>query len=211
MSSQKSRRYRLGQRAESMEQTRERIATATFELHGLVGPARTTIAAVAERAGVERATVYRHFPDELSLYHGCIGHGRAKHPFPDASTWSAIKDPEERLRTGLRVLYGYYRTVEYVLTNVVRDLPDMPVFQRAYAELGIFAYYEGVRAVLAEPYRTTSQFRTIAAAIGHATQFETWRSLVRVQRLSDRRAVEAMVAMVRCLADEPRSELRSRQ
>jgi len=201
MSSQKSRQYRLGQRAESMEQTRERIAKATFELHGLVGPARTTIAAVAERAGVERATVYRHFPDELSLYHGCIGHGRAKHPFPDTSTWTAIEDPEERLRTGLRVLYSYYRSVEYVLTNVVRDLPDMPVFRRAYAELGIFAYYEGVRAVLCEPYRKRSRFRIISAATGHATQFPTWQSLVRGQGLSDPQAVEAMVAMVRCLAD----------
>ena len=201
MSSQKSRQYRLGQRAESMEQTRARIAKATFELHGLVGPARTTIAAVAERAGVERATVYRHFPNELLLYHGCIGHGRAKHPFPDPSAWAAIKDPEERLRTGLRVLYGYYRTVEYIMTNVVRDLPDMPVFQQAYAELGLFAYYEGVRAVLCEPYRKRSQFRIISAAIGHATQFPTWQSLARGEGLSDPQAVEAMVAMVRCLAD----------
>jgi AcrR family transcriptional regulator len=201
MSSRRSRQYRLGQRAESMEQTRARIARATFELHGLVGPARTTIAAVAERAGVERATVYRHFPDELSLYHGCIGHGRVKHPFPDTSTWKAIKDPEERLRTGLRVLYGYYRTVEYVLKKVVRDLPDMPVFQQAYAELGIFGYYEGARALLCERYRKSSQFRIISAAIGHATQFPTWQSLVRGQGLSDRQAVEAMVAMVRCMAD----------
>jgi len=201
MSSQKTRPYRLGQRAESMEQTRERIAKAAFELHGIVGPARTTIASVADRAGVERATVYRHFPDELSLYHGCIGHGRKKHPFPATSAWAGINDPEERLRTGLRVLYRYYRTVEYVLTKVVRDLPDMPVFQQAYGELGIFAYYEGVRAILSEPYRKKSGFRVVSAAIGHATQFPTWQSLVRGQGLSDREAVEAMVAMVRCLAE----------
>src|ERR1041385_8432318 len=165
MSSQKSRRYRLGQRAESMEQTRERIAKATLELHGLVGPARTTIAAIADRAGVERATVYRHFPDELSLYHGCIGHGRAKHPFPDIAPWGEIKDPEERLRTGLRTLYRYYETAEYLFTKVNRDFPTMPVFQQAFAELGIFAYYDSVRALLSQPYRKHKRHRIIAAAI----------------------------------------------
>lgn len=185
-----------------MEETRERIAKATFELHGLVGPARTTIAAIADRADVERATVYRHFPDELSLYHGCIGHGRASHPFPDVLPWKAIADPEGRLREGLRVLYRYFRTVEYILTKVVRDLPDMPVFQQAYAELGIFDYYDSVRVVLSEPYRRRKRFCVISAAVGHATRFETWQSLVRREGLTDPQAVEAMVAMVRCLASD---------
>jgi len=198
MSNQK---YRLGRRAETMEQTRRRIAEATFDLHGLVGPAQTTIAAIAERAGVERATVYRHFPDELSLYRGCIGHGRAKHPFPDIGPVAAITDPEERLRTGLRILYRYFDSVEYVLTNVVRDLPSMPVFQEANAELGVFAYYESVRAVLSEPYRKHKRHPVIAAAISHATQFQTWQSLVPNEGLSTRQAADAMVAMVRCLAD----------
>jgi AcrR family transcriptional regulator len=193
-------RYRLGERAKAMEQTRERIAQATFELHGLVGPARTTIAAIAERAGVERATVYRHFPDELSLYRGCIGHGRAKHPFPDVAAWEAIEDAETRLRTGLLALYRYYRTVEYLMTNVARDLPDMPVFQQAHAELGIFDYYERVRVLLAKPYRKSKRKKIIAAAIGHATSFETWRSLARREGLSDADAAEAMVAMVERLA-----------
>ena len=184
-----------------MEETRSRIAKATFELHGLVGPARTTIAAIAERAGVERATVYRHFPDELSLYHGCIGHGRREYPFPDPFAWKAIERPEERLRTALRDLFRYYRKIEFVLTKVTRDLPDMPVFQQAYAELGIFSYYDGVRSLLSEPFRDSKNFRVIAAAIGHAIQFPTWQSLVRGQGLSDRNAVEVMIAMVRCLAD----------
>lgn len=201
MSNQKSREYRLGRRAESMEQTRERIAKAAFELHGLVGPARTTVAAVAERAGVERATVYRHFPDELSLYHGCIGHGTAKHPFPDTSAWASIKDPEVRLRTGLGTLYRYYRSTEYILSNATRDLPDMPVFQQAYVEMGIFEYYDGVHATLYEPYRSRSPSKLVSAAIGHAIQFPTWQSLVRDQGLSDPQAVKAMVAMVRCLSD----------
>ncbi|HVL33512.1 MAG TPA: helix-turn-helix domain-containing protein [Actinomycetota bacterium] len=201
MSNQKGRKYQLAQRAEAMEETRARIAQATFELHGLVGPARTTIAAIAERAGVERATVYRHFPDELSLYHGCIGHGQAKHPFPDISPWRQITDGEERLRVALRAIYRFYRTVEYTFTNVERDLPTMPVFQQAYEELGIFALYQEIRSLLSEPYRKRPRFKVISAAIGHATDFKTWQSLVRGQGLSDRQAIEAMVAMVHCLAD----------
>ena len=204
VSSQKTRPYRLLRRAESMEETRRRIAKATFELHGLVGPLRTTVAAIAERAGVERATVYRHFPDELSLYHGCIGHGREKYPFPDTSGWENIKDPGERLRTGLRAVYRFYRGAQSVLTKVQRDLPDMPVMQQAYVDLGVVEYYQGVRAVLSEPFRDRRNFRVIAAAIGHATEFETWHSLVHGQRLSDRDAVEVMVAMVRCLDEHAR-------
>jgi AcrR family transcriptional regulator len=201
MAKKKVRSYELGQRAESMEETRNRIAKATFELHGLVGPARTTVAAIAERAGVERATVYRHFPDELALYHGCIPHGREKHPFPDTSSWRAIKDPIERLRTGLSALYRYYRSVEYVLTNVNRDLPGMPLLQQAYQEFGVFDFYDTTRTILCEPFRRKANARVTAAAIGHAMQFSTWQSLVRGEGLSDRQAVEAMVAMVRCLTE----------
>lgn len=184
-----------------MEDTRRRIAKAAFELHGLIGPARTTIAGIAERAGVERATVYRHFPDDLALYRGCIGHGMAAHPFPDPVAWRAIADPEQKLRTGLTALYAFFGTVEYVMFNVLRDMPSMPVFQQANAEAGVFAFFEEAQKVLAESWRVTGRRRApVHGAIGHAVEFQTWHSLVRTQGLTDAQAVEAMVAMVRCLA-----------
>jgi AcrR family transcriptional regulator len=185
-----------------MEHTRRRIAKATFELHALIGPAKTTIAGIAERAGVERATVYRHFPDDLALFRGCVGHGLAAHPPPDPAAWRAIDDAEQRLRAGLTALYAYYRRTENIWVNVLRDMPTMPAFQQANAEAGVFVYFEEISSVLSEPWHPAERSRSnlVRGAIGHATEFPTWHSLVRSQGLSDRQAVEAMTTMVRCLA-----------
>src|SRR3954454_8539339 len=101
-----TRRYQQRKRAESQAQTRRRIAEAALELHGTVGPARTTISAIAERAGVRRATVYRHFPDERTLFEACSGLFAAANPPPDPARWASIADPEERLRGGACAPYG---------------------------------------------------------------------------------------------------------
>ena len=69
------RPYRMGRRREQLDATRRRIAEAAFELHATVGPAQTSVSAVAERAGVQRHTVYHHFPDLGSLFRACTEHG----------------------------------------------------------------------------------------------------------------------------------------
>src|SRR5690242_19300490 len=111
MSSEK-RRYHLKARAESQRQTRERIVRATMELHREVGPAQTTIAEIARRAGVQRLTVYNHFPEEPDLVGACQGHWLSLHPPPDPATALAAPDPVQRLQTALRDLYGWYRETE---------------------------------------------------------------------------------------------------
>src|SRR6476659_2729549 len=77
------RKYELKQRAAEMAETRLRITEAAVELHGTVGPARTTVSAIAERAGVQRHTVYRHFPTDADLFAACSAHYVAAHPLPD--------------------------------------------------------------------------------------------------------------------------------
>src|SRR5436853_2824867 len=111
MSDQK-RPYRMKRRAELQERTRRRITESTVELHGTVGPAHTSISAIAERAGVRRSTVYRHFPDEATLFAACSGHWREANPTPDLVTWAEIEDPGERLRQGLDELYAFYENTE---------------------------------------------------------------------------------------------------
>ncbi|MGQ0669505.1 MAG: TetR/AcrR family transcriptional regulator [Actinomycetota bacterium] len=183
-----------------MEQTRRRIAAATLELHATVGPAHTTVSAVADRAGVERATVYRHFPDELSLFRACVTHGLEIRPGPDPSGWAGIADPEERLRTGLRELYGYYQRNESLWANVTRDLPLLPALQQANAEAGVFDWFGAIRETLLRPWQVRGRRRELLrAAIGHAVEFTSWYSLARRQGLGDEGAVDAMAAMVRCL------------
>src|ERR671915_1215643 len=101
-----TRKYEMKRRARRQEETRRRIIEATVELHQTVGMARTTISAIAEKAGVQRLTVYRHFPDERALFHACTGHWRAANPPPEPGPWSQIADPHERLGMALAEVYA---------------------------------------------------------------------------------------------------------
>jgi AcrR family transcriptional regulator len=195
MSTETRRRYKKRRRAELEAETRRRITEATVKLHGTVGPARTTVKAIADEARVQRATVYRHFPDTQALFEACTAHYRALHPVPDAGDWERIGDPEERLRVGLGEVYAWYGETEGMRDRTSRDAPLVPEMQRAVASLR--AIFERMRAVLLRGRRERGRGRVrAAAAIGHALSFATWRSLVREQDLGDEEAVELMVRMV---------------
>jgi AcrR family transcriptional regulator len=191
-----TRKYELKRRAKSQAETRQRIVEATVELHDSVGPARTTISAVAERAGVQRLTVYRHFPDERSLFRACVGHWAAENPLPDPSAWAAVDDPEERLRIALREIYAFFRTTEKMTANLLRDLPQSPVLREVATPFT--QYWEAVRIVLDRGWKMRGHRRKlVCAVIGHAVEFETWRSLARHQGLEDVEAAEIMVRLAR--------------
>ena len=189
------RKYTKRRRAESEQQTRERITEAAVELHGSIGPARTTISAIAERAGVQRATVYRHFPDEETLFAACSGHYAAMNPPPDPAPWVAIADPAARLKQALTEIYGFYRRTEPMLENVTRDIPHVPAMAKPVARR--LAYVEAVVDALmaGRPERGNARKR-VKAAVGHALSFGTWQSLVRLQGVADTEAVAMMAAMV---------------
>ena len=171
---------------------------AAVDLHHSVGPARTTISAIAELAGVQRLTVYRHFPDERSLFQACSGQWAADHPPPDPSAWSSVADPEERLRVALRELYAHHRKTEQMTANVRRDLPQVPALQEIAAARA--PYLNAVRIALERGWKARGRRRTLLrAVIGHAVEFETWRSLTRHQGLEDTEAVEAMVSLARAV------------
>src|SRR5215218_7387650 len=132
------RPYRMKRRAELEARTRQRITESTVELHGTLGPSRTSISAVAERAGVRRSTVYRHFPDEAALFAACSSHWRAANPPPDPRAWAAIEDPHERTDTALRELYAFYGRTEEMYASLLRDEPLVPILQRRLA--GFYGY-----------------------------------------------------------------------
>ena len=125
------RKYELKQRGEQLEETRRRITEATIELHRTVGPAATQISEIARRAGVQRVTVYNHFPDDASLLAACSAHWRALHPAPDPAAWLATGDPGTRLRLGLGELYAWYRETEPMTANVLRDAELYPRSDRS--------------------------------------------------------------------------------
>ena len=115
------RKYELKQRADEMADDAARITEAAVELHGTVGPARTTMSSVAQRAGVQRHTVYRHFPDEEALFEACSAHYFTANPWPDVEPWRTIGDPRQRLARALDELYAYYERTEPMFSNVLRD------------------------------------------------------------------------------------------
>jgi AcrR family transcriptional regulator len=193
-----ARKYELKQRAENVTETRRRIVEATVALHDSVGPARTSISAIAERAGVQRLTVYRHFPDERSLFAACSGHWQAQNPAPDPSTWARVDNSEERLLTALTEIYAYYRATEGMTGNLLRDLPGSPVMQEIAAPY--LEYWQTIRDVLDRGWKARGRKRTLLrAVIGHAVEFETWRSLARREGLDDAAAAETMVSLARAV------------
>src|SRR3954468_14202410 len=117
------RRYRMTRRAELEEETRRRITESAVALHEELGPAQTSISAIAERAGVRRSTVYRHFPDEDALFDACWSPWRAANPPPDPRTWSSTEAPAERMRTALLELYAFYGSTETMYASLLRDEP----------------------------------------------------------------------------------------
>lgn len=192
-----TRKYELKRRAEKQEETRRRITEATVELHETLGLAQTTISAIAERAGVQRLTVYRHFPDERSLFTACMSHYQAENPLPDPAPWARVTDPEARLRSALTEVYAYHHRTEPMMLSTMRDIPQKPVMFEILQPF--FRHWEKVRDVLAVGWGARGERRKLLlAAIGHALDFGTWRSLVREQGLDDKQATELMVRMVRC-------------
>jgi AcrR family transcriptional regulator len=174
--------------------TRQRIVDATVVLHEELGPAATTISAIAERAGVQRLTVYRHFPDERALLGACSSDWFAQHPLPEPAAWAGLEDPAERLRVALTALYEFYRDGEGMLASVLRDEREVP----ALAEIlePFHAYLRELAGSLATGWGVQAETqRLIRAVMGLAVQFETFRSLAR-QDLTAHEAADLMAEFV---------------
>jgi AcrR family transcriptional regulator len=193
--SDEKRPYRMTKRAELEEQTRTRITESAVALHERLGPARTSISAIAEHAGVRRSTVYRHFPDEETLFAACSSHWRAANPPPDPRPWAAIEVPAERLETALRELYAFYARTEAMYTSLLRDEPLVPVVHERLGEF--YGYLRAIEDILmtGRGLRGRAARRT-RAAIGLALAFPTWRSLTRKQELAHGDAVALMCVLV---------------
>jgi AcrR family transcriptional regulator len=193
--SDRKRKYEKKARAEAEAQTRLRITESAVELHGTLGPANTSMSAVAEHAGVRRSTLYRHFPDERALFGACSAHWSEANPPPDVGRWASIDDPAERLDAALAELYAFYGRNEEMLDKLLRDAPTVPVVNELMG---------GFRAFLAEAEKVLMRGRGLRgnatkrtrAAIGHALAFRTWQDLTEAQGLEDDQAAALMSNLV---------------
>jgi AcrR family transcriptional regulator len=187
-----------GRREAGRARTRERIVAATAALHEEIGPAATTVSAVAERAGVQRLTVYRHFPDEGALYAACGAHTRARHPAPAPSLWEGIREPGERLAAALRAIYAFYASREQATALLLRDAEQLPLLTAALAPMWAYlgAVAEGLAAGWSPP---PGGERFLRAALAHALDFRAWRSLASTG-LEPEEMVRLMTRFVRAVA-----------
>jgi AcrR family transcriptional regulator len=185
-----ARTYELKRRAERRDETRRRIVDAAIELHSTLGPARTTVGEIAERAGVGRVTVYRHFPDEPSLARACSGRYFARNPLPDPAPWRAIADPAERLRTGLREAFAWYEANAAMIGRVLADARDHPVMAPYHR------HWDEAAETIASASRARGRpRRRLRAGIALALSFDAYRTLVLERGLTLDEAVDLLARL----------------
>jgi AcrR family transcriptional regulator len=188
----KKRKYQQKRRAEQAEQTRQQIVEAAMYLHEQLGPALTSIKAVAEQAGVQRLTVYRHFPDENSLFEACTSHWLAKHPLPEMSEWSDLADAKQCTAQGLLLFYRYYRKTERMWKVSYRDVDEVTALQEPM--MAIENYLDHVRDNLMAKWDVPSKDKKfLSITLRHCLRYSTWHSL-KIEKLSDRKIVELVMS-----------------
>jgi AcrR family transcriptional regulator len=196
-----AREYKMVKRRDKVEETRRRIAKATYELHSTIGPALTTISLISDRARLPRQTVYRNFANQLEIFRSCIAFGLEMNPLPDPSRWESIADPGERLQIGLTELYRWFEATEPVMTNSLRDFGAVPESAEAMQPVG---------EVFGRMYQALShgwEGQAVSPLVSLAVDFSTWKKLRREQGLSSSVIVEMWLDIIRCRHD-PNLEMR---
>lgn len=198
-----ARKYELKQRARGQAATRLAIIEAAVELHRTVGPARTTVTEVAKRAGVHRATVYEHFPDEHGLFRACSAHWDAAHPPPDIEAWAHVAEPPQRLRLALSELYAYYAESAEMLDCVLHDARSVAALANYLAEEWDPLLDAIVETLAAGWHVRGAAARRLRALLRVAVDFPTWKTLTGPGGMSSRTAATTIAAAVRCAIAKP--------
>lgn len=188
-----TRKYTQRKRARQQEETRERILEATIALHERLGAARTTISAVAREAGVQRLTVYRHFPDDASLLRACTSSWLDDHPLPDRGAWAAADDP---VRKAFSVFFHYYRSTERMWASSYRDVDAVEALQGPMEQ--VEAYLDTVATDLANTIDHGKR-SDVLTVIRHGLRFTTWQSLTS-SGASDAGAAGLLARWVECVS-----------
>jgi AcrR family transcriptional regulator len=189
-----ARTYTLKRRAEQQAETRQRIVEAAVELHSTLGPARTSLSLVAEKAGVQRNTLYAHFPDERSLLMACSGLTNERDPPPSAEPWRSIGERKVRLRTGLAEVYAWFDRNAEMAGCVLRDAEHHEP-TREITELRLGPAISGWREVLGAGLSESQR-----AVLHLALSFHTWRALVREAGLAQEAAAATMALAIEAAA-----------
>ena len=197
----KKRSYQMRKRAEAQDETRLRIVNATMALHEELGPRAATISAIAERAGVQRLTVYRHFADDTALFEACTSRWLSLNPPPDPQRWEAIDDPLARLRAALTAFYDYYSATERMWTVSFRDVDLVPALEAPMAHFA--AFVTNTADALSDRFQLNKPLEErLRQTVRHVLAFPTWNSL-RHQNIDNAHAIALVVAWLNGVLTSP--------
>jgi AcrR family transcriptional regulator len=192
------RKYTQRRRAELQDGTRQRITEAAMALHEEIGPRNTTVSAIAERAGVQRLTVYRHFPDERAVIQACSALWTERNPPPPPPDPRGPGDDADWLQDALHALYAYNRRTQRMWTSIYRDADEIEALREALEEVA--AYHKEYGAALLRRLRSRGEpHRDLRAVVGLALTFATWSTLA-AQGLGDRAMARLMGEWIAGLA-----------
>ena len=186
-----TRKYNMKRRAENQAETRQRIVEAAFDLHGILGPSRTTISKVAERAGVQRQTLYAHFPDERSLFLACSAHHLTIDTPPDPASWSDVVQLKDRLERALGEIYSWYERNAHVTGAVLRDA-EIDDTLREVVQMRLAPIFEAWSASLSDGTKDPQATALLTLALS----FYTWRTMALDAGLDSAAAAKVMASAV---------------
>jgi AcrR family transcriptional regulator len=194
------RPYRLAQRAESTEHNRRRILDAAYELIAEAGFHPVSLDAVAERAGVTRVTIYRHFGSKRGLLEAVNWHRMEQAQLTRLDEARAHPDVVEALRAFLRESCRLMSEIG----DTLRTSLEVARHEPAVAHILDVGYYGRRKRSLKE--LATRLHAEDALAPGWAiprvvdalmiiTSLEAFETLTRQQRHSVRRAASILFEM----------------
>jgi len=187
----KKRKYQQKARAEQAQETRQQIVEAAVKLHEELGPANTSIKAIAEGAGVQRLTVYRHFPDDASLFEACTSHWFGLHPPPPVAGVDEPVNPQRQTEKTLLALYRYYRQTERMWYVALRDVEELEALQEPMNKAE--CYFDNMHNELLSAWKPSVDIKKqLSITLRHCLHFSTWRSL-KAEKLSDKKMVELVM------------------
>jgi len=190
-----TRKYTKTRRAQQESQTRERIVEALVELHQELGPANTSVKAVAEKAGVQRLTVYRYFPDEVSMLQACSTHWWGLNPPPGIDQWANIENSADRCAAAFTAFYRYYHQTEDMWKKLYRDVGEIESLKK------IMMQYENIlddiRDDLLAAWKAKGKRKQqLSLTIRHCLAFSTWQSL-KEAKLNDSQMANLVVSWLK--------------
>jgi AcrR family transcriptional regulator len=187
------RRYTLKARADQVADTSARIVQAIMELHEEVGPRNTTVSAIADRAGVERLTVYRHFKDEASMFAACSHRYMELNPPPDPTSWADEPEPARRVRRGLEEVYAFFGRTSPMFEKIYRDVGE----HSALANImdGFDGHLRKLADALASAWPGGKEAVRRQVILRHAAKFATWQSL-QTEGVDDRQKIELIMQWI---------------